>query len=272
MFDGRKRQRRPPPPTGWYLPDVASGSAELDQFDFVEDLCLEGGRIVHVLNGISLQGGLVASWGVRQMRAVNTVQNLISFWKEFGLPNYVQFDNSTIFQGARWPDSLGRVSRFCLSLGVVPVFVPPRETGFQASIESYNGRWQRGVWQRFHFENLRAVCQQSEKYVKAARAKNASRSDAAPTRWAFPNDWQWDDEWRPTGTVIFIRRTDAQGHVTAMGHRWILSRVGPHRLVRAEVDLTKNEIVFYRLRRREPNDQECLGTAEYHFPKKAFNG
>src|SRR5215469_8021035 len=34
MFDGRKRQRRPPPPTGWYLPDVAHGQAELDQFDF----------------------------------------------------------------------------------------------------------------------------------------------------------------------------------------------------------------------------------------------
>jgi len=26
--------------------DVAKGLAELDQFDFVEDLCLEGGRLV----------------------------------------------------------------------------------------------------------------------------------------------------------------------------------------------------------------------------------
>jgi hypothetical protein len=76
------------------------------------------------------------------------------------LPDYAQFDNSTIFQGSRKPDSLGKVIRFCLILGVVPVFVPLHETGFQASIESYNGRWQRGVWQRFHFDNLRAVQQQ----------------------------------------------------------------------------------------------------------------
>jgi hypothetical protein len=145
MFDGKRRQRRTPPPTGWYLSDVAKGFAELDQFDFVEDLCFEGGRLVHVFNGISLNGGLVMSCPESQMRAENTVRNLIAFWKEFGLPDYAQFDNSTVFQGSRKPDSLGKVIRFCLILGVVPVFVPPHETGCQASIESYNGRWQRGV-------------------------------------------------------------------------------------------------------------------------------
>jgi transposase-like protein len=271
MFDGKKRKRRTPPPTGWYLPDVASGSAELDQFDFIEALCLGSNRMVHVFNGISLHGGLVLSCPESQMRAENTVRNLISFWKEFGLPSYAQFDNSTIFQGARWADSLGRVSRFCLSLGVVPVFVPPHETGFQASIESYNGRWQRGVWQRFHFESLRAVQRQSEKYVKAVRIKNASRRDSTPTRWEFPSHWQLDYQKHPKGKVIFIRRTNAQGNVDVLGHHWILSCIGPHRLVRAEVSLTKNTIDFYRLRRREPSEQQHLGTAIYQFPKKTFN-
>jgi hypothetical protein len=278
MLDGKRRQRRKAPPTGWYLPDVASGSAELDQFDFVEDLCLEGGRIFHVLNGISLHGGLVASWPICRMRAENTVRHLISFWNEFGLPSYAQFDNATIFQGKgamrpairRWPDSLGRVSRLCLSLDVIPVFVPPQETGFQASIESYNGRWQRGVWRRFYFENLGEVQRQSAKYVEAARTKNAARRDATPGRWEFPKDWKMDYQTRPTGKVIFIRRTDAQGQVNVLGHGWLPSCIGPHRLVRAEVDLTENEISFYRLRRREPDDQEWLGTAEYHFPKKTF--
>jgi transposase-like protein len=114
MFDGKKRQRRKPPPTGWYLPDVANGLAELDQFDFIEDLCLGSNRMVHVFNGISLLGGLVMSCPESQMRAENTVRNLISFWKENGLPDYAQFDNSTVFQGSRKPDSLGRVIRFCL--------------------------------------------------------------------------------------------------------------------------------------------------------------
>jgi hypothetical protein len=270
MLDGRRRRRYKSPPVGWYLPDVASGSAELDQFDFVEDLCLEGGRSVHVLNGISLHGGLVASWPVKQMRSENTVQNLIAFWKEFGLPDYAQFDNSPIFQGAPHSDSLGRVTRLCLSLNIVPVFVPPHETGFQALIESCNGRWQRGVWRRFHFANMAAVQRQSMKYVTAARAKNASRRDATVDRREFPDDFQLDYRQRPQGKVIFIRRTNDQGHVNVMGHSWMLSRAWSHRLVRAEVDLTENAISFCRLRRREPEDQECLGMADYHFPNKAF--
>jgi hypothetical protein len=116
------------------------------------------------------------------------------------------------------------------------------------------------------------VQRQSAKYVEAARSKNASRRDTAPDRFEFPNDWQLDYRRPPTGKVIFIRRTDAEGYVPVLGHRWTLSRIGPHRLVRAEVDLTENEISFYRLRRREPDHQECLGTAEYHFPNKAFKG
>src|SRR3569832_454265 len=36
--------------------------AERDSFDFIEDLVIKGGIDVNVLNGISLHGGLCASW------------------------------------------------------------------------------------------------------------------------------------------------------------------------------------------------------------------
>lgn len=38
MLDGTHRQRRPAPPKGWYLPALAHAQAELDSFDFIEDL------------------------------------------------------------------------------------------------------------------------------------------------------------------------------------------------------------------------------------------
>jgi hypothetical protein len=153
---------------------------------------------------------------------------------------------------------------------VIPVFTPPRETGFQASIESDNGRWQRSVMDRFYFENLRAVQRQSERYVKATRAKNASRRDSTVSRWEIPLMWKLEYVQKPKGKVIFIRRTDDHKQLEVMGHRWILPTAGSHRLVRAELDLTANEISFYRLRRREPDVHEYLGTAEYHFPNKPF--
>jgi hypothetical protein len=46
-LDGRRRLRRPPPPPGSYLPACGEGRTELDSFDTVEGLTLEGGLRQH---------------------------------------------------------------------------------------------------------------------------------------------------------------------------------------------------------------------------------
>jgi transposase len=40
-LDARPRLRRPPPPHGWYLPELTAAKAELDSFDSVEGLVLK---------------------------------------------------------------------------------------------------------------------------------------------------------------------------------------------------------------------------------------
>jgi putative transposase len=158
-LDGQRRTRRPAPPPGWHLPEVRSKRRELDSFDVVEGLVIKDGPQVEVLNGISLHGGLAASFPVEaSVTAKIVVGSLIAHWRAFGLPGYAQFDNDTIFQGPHaHPDVVGRVSRLCLSLGVVPVLVVPREFGFQSMIESYNGTWQAKVWARFDQGSLADV-------------------------------------------------------------------------------------------------------------------
>ena len=149
-LDGKIRIRRPAPPRGWYLPDVVNEIVELDSFDVVVDLIIKGGTHVDVLNGISLHGRLPVSWPMERVSAKATVVSLIEHWQEVGLQQYAQFDNDTRFQGAhQHKDSISRVMRLCLGLEVIPVFAPPRERGFQASIENYNGRWESKVWARF---------------------------------------------------------------------------------------------------------------------------
>jgi hypothetical protein len=73
---------------------------------------------------------------------------------------------------------------------------------------------------------------------------------------------------KPKGKVIFIRRTTDQECVEVMGHTWIVKGAGAHKLIRAEVNLTKNSMEFYRIRRREPNRHERIAIADYHFPNK----
>jgi hypothetical protein len=271
VLDGRRRVRRPPPPRGWYLPDVAALRAEIDSFDVITDLVIQGGQDVTVLNGMSLHGGLPGSWPDSRITAKIVVQRLLEHWREHGTAHYAKFDNDTLFQGAhQWPDSFGRVIRLCLQLGVTPVFAPPREPGFQAEVEAYNGRWQSRVWRRFRHRNLRSLQRRTRAFVQAAIEQSASRIAAAPARRAVPTDFAPDFQRPLLGTVIFLRRADSQGRIECLGHRWLADRNWPHRLVRVEVNLSAGQVRLYALRRRDPAAQPLLKTLKYAVPKHGF--
>jgi hypothetical protein len=270
-LDGRKRTRRLAPPPGWYLPDLAARRAELDSSDIVEGLVIKGGTHVEVLNATSLHGGLVASWPMGVVTAKAAVEALLEHWRAVGLPDYAQFDNDTIFQGPhQHKDVVGRVARTCLSLGVVPVFAPPREPGFQAAIENYNGRWQAKVWARFTHESLEGLQAQSARYIAASRLRAATRIEAAPTRRPFPVDWVPDLQAAPRGRIIYLRRTGATGGVEPLGRSLEVDATWPHRLVRAEVDLDLGQIRFSALRRRDPAHQPLLREVAYKLPRRRF--
>jgi len=263
-LDGRKRTRRPPPPQGWYLPDVATKLVELDQFDAVVGLVIRGGIDVEVLNGVSLHGGLIASWPQSSVTTDSTLLRIVEHWREFGLPAYAQFDNDTRFQGAhQFKDSLGRVVRLCHSLGVVPVFAPPREPGLQNAIESFNGRWQAKVWRRWEHADLAELQARSIAYVAASRKRHVSRIEAAPARTPFPVEWVSKKRFPLLTKVIFIRRSDEQGRVRLLGHLFPVDPNRPHRLVKAEVFYDQQRIDFRALRRATPQSQPLLAQIPY---------
>jgi hypothetical protein len=271
-LDGRPRARRPAPPRGWYLPDLAAARVELDSFDVVEGLLIKDGPEVEVLNRVSLHGGLIVSWPTAApVTAVMTVESLTAHWREVGLPRYAQFDNAMIFQGThRYPDALGRVIRLCLSLDVVPVFVPPREMGFQAMIESYNGWWQARVWARFQHPDLEHLRDRSSRHVTALRQHRLARVEAAPARRPFPKNWKLKLKTRPKGRVVYVRRTNATGEVNVLGRDWAVSAVWPNRLVRCELDLDRDKLAFFTLRRREPDSQPKSLEVDYRLPNRGF--
>ena len=158
----------------------------------------------------------------------------------------------------------------CLSLGVIPVFAPPLCRGFQADIEAYNRRWQDAVWSRFDYRQRDEVVAQSDRFVAAHRRRYAVRIEDAPARRAFPKKWKLNLQQPLKGTVIYVRETNAKGQVVVQRHTFEVSPAWTHRLVRAEVNLTKGEIHFYALRRREPDHHHLLATHKYKTPQKRF--
>ena len=271
-LDAVRRMRRRAPPPGWYLPAVAAGRAELDAFDIIEDLPLEGGPRLDVLTTRALWGSECGAWISATLRARWLCQRLETHWRAHGCPAYAQFDNDSRFQGTHThPDVLGQVIRLCLSLGVTPVFAPPREHGPQNLNESFNHLWQQKVWHRFDHANPAAFQLRSERFVAAYRKRRVARDERAPVRRPWPKRWKWDVHQRPRGTVIYLRRSDESGAIRVLGHRLEVDAQWVHRLVRAEVDLDAGHIRCYRLRRHAPHEQPLVKTIPYVFPKKKFH-
>ncbi len=272
LLDGQRRVRRAPPPPGWYLPDVAQQLAELDSFDVVEDLRMENLGLFQLFTTRALWGPLAEAWPARVASTSFILQALQAHWQCHGLPAFAQFDNDVRFQGGHnHPDVIGRVMRFCLALGVTPVFAPPLETGFQAVIENFNGLWQQKVWARFHHENLSALSAASQRFTQAYRGHLAQRRDHELPRRPFPKNWNIDWQSPPMGTLIYLRRTNESGSVKILGHRWQVDPLWVHRLLRCHVDLSHHRIDFYRLRRREPTEQPLVKTLKYRLPQRRFD-
>lgn len=273
LQDGARRIRRPPPPRGWYLPAVAAGRADIDCFDFIEDLKIAEGPLVDVLTAKSLHGTLTDAWALNKRSAKRTAPCLLKRWKRDGLPGYAQFDNDTVFQGAhQFPNAVGRISRLCLQAGIIPVFVPPLEHGMQNTIESFNGLWQAKVWQRHRVASVRELQARSNAYIAAHRARNSALADAAPPRRPMSKHFKLNLNAPLRGMVMFIRRTDETGHVHMLGQRFAVSPNWPHRLVRCEVHFDHHCIRCFALRRRAPAEQPLLATIPYHRPDKPFKG
>lgn len=269
--DARHRVRRRPPPRGWYLPDVADQSVELDSFDFIEEMTIQGGFNFEVFNGISVHGGLVTCSPMAPATSPAVVETLIRHWQQWGCPAYAQFDNDTRFTGPRQPaGAVGRVIRFCLGLGVSPVFVVPHEMGFQGAIESLNARWLSKVWTRFHFSDLKALQVQTVKYVNASRLRAAARIEAAPARSPFPPDWHLDYQRPLRGRIHFIRRTNERGALTLLNQAFPVDPLWAHRLVRCDVDIDAHLIQFIALRRSDPHFRLLLKEVHYELPKSVY--
>jgi hypothetical protein len=252
------------------LPAVAQRKAELESFDVVEDLRLEGGPLLSVFTGRALWRGDAMAWPLAECVTEDLAACLLAHWGKAGLPAYAQFDNDTRFQGShRYPNLLGRIVRLCLQLGVTPVFAPPREHGFQNLIESFNGLWQAKVWQRYHHADPGELRACNERFLAAWHARLQRRGVTAPRRRVLPSGWRFEESATVQGQIIYLRRCGPAGEARLLGQSFAVERAWAHRLVRAEVDLAEEEIRFFRLRRKLPAEQSLICRIPHRLPPRA---
>lgn len=253
---GHERWRRPAPPKGWYLPDLAAGLAEADSADVVEGLRLRRGGRVEVLNVLGLWGTQPDSFAAGRITTPVVLAQLAARWRRDGLPAYAQFDNDTIFSGAHARRAyFGRLVHWCLCLGVTPVFAPPAELGFQAAIEAYNRRWQERVWRRWHHRSMAGLRGRSTAFVLAYR-----RAKATPDgeHRAVRSAWQEPARAPRSQRIVLLRRLDGHGALTVCAQSLRIAPRWAHRLIRCEINVAAQTVSCFGLTRREPHRQPLL--------------
>lgn len=251
----QERWRRPPPPKGWYLPAFAAGRAEVDSVDVIEGVGLRDCGRFEVLNTLSLLGHLPDSTVARRITTTVTINELAARWRRDGLPHYAQFDNDTIFSGAHVQRRyFGRLVHWCLCLGVIPVFAPPAELGFQAAIEAYNGCWQRRVWRRWRHRHRADLQRRSHAFVQAYRDTKGSTQGRLRRPWSEPATQPRQP------LVILIRRLDEAGGLTVCAQRLRIAAHWAHHLVRCEINVCTQRLRCFALARRDPQHQPLLAT------------
>lgn len=230
----------------------------------MEDLRLERGPLLQVLTTRAQWNAVAAAWVTPRVSAAHTCQSLLAHWRKYGAPVYAQFDNGTVFEGGHiWPDTFGQVTRFCLALGVMPVFASEAEHGLQNLIENFNALWQQKVSLRFYHQNADEVPQASDRFTTAWCARRARANETAPRRQTLAASGHIDLRQLTPGTIIYVRRCDESGHAQLLGHRLAVAPSWSHRLAQIEVDLSQALIRCYGLRRKEHADQPLLAEIPY---------
>jgi hypothetical protein len=264
-----KRSSNGPP----YPYIAADKMGELQQTDLVGPRYLRGPAGLtrfYSIHTIDVAGQTVSASQVRDKRTISLCRHLVDSWRFMGLPRVSQMDNEMAASGdGRYRYSLSQIIRLHLLLGIHLRFIPPKEPGRNAAIESFNAIWQARVL-RHLCPDLRTLRRTSERFLLYYHFQKPNRSLRAAKQgtrfpgqlreqlWptlrhlppAFDIDRHLDDRGHlilpiAKGLASFVRKVDAHGCIEFNGDEYFIFRRLERQYVVATLS-TRHRRVFVR--------------------------
>jgi len=255
----RKSQKRFPPKGKAYPAfPVHAGVNVVHQFDLVGPRYVSGDGRFYFHNLIDTCSRSVAINPKRSKVNSDALDALKSGWDRLGIPDYLQIDNQWYLLGSpRHPRSLGIVLRFCLYLGVEPIFIPIEEP------------WRNGIIERFHwtfdqkFFRAETFTSQQHLYSRArafeefhnTQHRHAPLGGRTPAqvvaaspvpRRIIPQDFPWPLlKQRPRdGSIHLIRFIRSNRILDIFGERFLVPKDLVYEYVRASILVKEQTIVL----------------------------
>ena len=122
----------------------AAAPNQVHQSDFVGPCFLRGPVRFYSYNNVDLATGRCAIEPVWERAGQSVVDAMWAVWWRLGLPDNQQVDNELVFYGSpAHPRGMGHLIRLCLTYGVEPWFIPPREPWRNGVIEKFNHHYRQ---------------------------------------------------------------------------------------------------------------------------------
>lgn len=137
--------------------DYPEAPINMQMMDLIGPRYIQGGQRYYLLTIISNDTRHAGVYPILSKSGIDITQSIVSFWKEYTIPSFLQMDNELSFKGSnRHPRGLGILLRTAMLFNVIPVFIPIGEPWRNGVIERFNQKVERTLLLQEHksFDDL----------------------------------------------------------------------------------------------------------------------
>ena len=253
----------------------------LHQMDIITPLYITGYGKVSSINRIDVCTSHANLQQYDAKNAESILSFVISDWKTYGIPRYLQVDNEAAFRGGLYhPRTFGKLVRFCLNFEVQMIFIPFNEPWRNGHIESLNGRFQKLVWDKYRVKNLMHLREESLKFQVQHNTYQDYRKEHfcripgyGYTETYLPESFEYDVA-QPlpitTGMIHFIRRVDENGCVSILNETFHVEKNLSYEYIWAVINTREQSLSFY-YKATKLVDKKLVLKTDYHIREKVKN-
>ena len=242
---------------------------EVHQIDFVGPRFIKGYGAISSLNLIDVVSNQVHIMQNNSKSMGSVIAFLIQYWNNNPIPRYLQADNGMNFIGDfMHPRNFSRFTRFCLLVGVEPVFITPRSPWMNGSIENFNKWFGEKFWDKEMFANLEDMRTKSTHFVNQHNAlsgwkKRGEEIESLEPARILKGDAKINLDRLPLteGKVHFIRRVDNDGRINVLNEAFCVGREFISEYVWATICVSGQRLKVYY---QEQDVPELINEFEYY--------
>lgn len=248
---------------------------QLTQMDIVPHYLL-GGMLVNCFNAIDVVSRYPAGKQYESKATRQVLDFCLDVFREAGIPEYLQMDNESSFNGGRThPYVIGKVPRLMLLVGTELVYSPYYHPESNAYVERFHQDYTKNVWEKTRMNGLPQVRRTSTTFfgryrISRHHSELRGRSPAAvhfetPLR-ALPKNFALPQPLPITeGNIHFMRAVSKDQTISIFNVNWPTGLAQPHQGVWATLSLTVREArLFIYDQAPDASNRCCL--ANHPFP------